>query len=158
MFSARPSHHAGRARLAGVDQLTGALVVLLGNANFYNHGPNRNGKVVIVARDPSTDGVAPTFDFQDEWYNLTPFPTNVKFLATVDTDSLNPLTGSPHPGHAGFHPVAWCQYYDGGRAWLTTLGHNGNSFSGSGVGSAEFKKLIVQGIKSAMGLTPFCTE
>lgn len=130
---------------------------LLGNANFFNHGPNRNGNVVIVAADPSTQGVTPSFAFQDEWYNLTPFPTNVKFLATVDTDTLSPLTGSPHPGHAGFHPVAWCQYYDGGRVWATTLGHNGNSFSGSGVGAADFKKLIVQGIKSAMGLTDFCT-
>jgi type 1 glutamine amidotransferase len=130
---------------------------LLGNANFYNHGPNRNGVVKIIASDPSTAGVAPSFEFQDEWYNLTPFPTNVKFLATVDTNTLNPLTGSPHPGHAGFHPVAWCQYYDGGRVWATTLGHNGNSFTGSGVGAADFKKLIVQGIKSAMGLTDFCT-
>lgn len=130
---------------------------LLGNANFYNHGPNRNGVVQIIADDPSTEGVAPSFMFQDEWYNLTPFPTNVKFLATVDTSSLNPLTGSPHPGHADFHPVAWCQYYDGGRVWATTLGHNGNSFTGSGVGADQFKKLIVQGIKSAMGLTPFCT-
>jgi hypothetical protein len=115
---------------------------LLGNANFYNHGPNRNGIVKIVANDPSTQGVAGKF----------------KFLATVDTDSLNPLTGSPHPGHADFHPVAWCQYYDGGRVWATTLGHNGDSFSGSGVGSAEFKKLLVQGIKSAMGVTEFCTS
>ncbi len=130
---------------------------LLGNANFYNHGPNRNGIVKVVANDPSTQGVAPAFEFQDEWYNLEPFPTNVKFLLTVDTDSLNPLTGNPHPGHAGFHPVAWCQYYDGGRVWATTLGHNGNSFTGTGVGAAEFKKLIVQGIKSAMGLTDFCT-
>jgi hypothetical protein len=82
----------------------------------------------------------------------------VKFLVTVDTSSLNPITGSPHPGHAGFHPVAWCQYYDGGRVWATTLGHNADSFTGAGVGSAQFRKLLVQGIKSAMGLTDFCTE
>jgi uncharacterized protein len=134
---------------------------LLGNANFYNHGPNRNGIVQIAASDPSTQGVAPNFEFRDEWYNLVPFPTNVKVLATVDTNSLSPLTGNPHPGHAGNHPVAWCQYYDGGRVWATTLGHNGDSFTGTGsssVGAAEFKKLIVQGILSAMGRTPFCTE
>jgi hypothetical protein len=130
---------------------------LLGNANFFNHGPNRPGTVQIVADDPSTAGVAKSFAFQDEWYNLTPFPENVKFLATVDTSTLTPLTGSPHPGHAGFHPVAWCQYFDGGRVFATTLGHNASSFDGTGVGAAEFKKFMVQGIKSAMGLTPFCT-
>ncbi|THU04039.1 ThuA domain-containing protein [Lampropedia puyangensis] len=132
---------------------------LLGNANFYNHGPNRNGDVQIIAQDPSTEGIDVRFAFQDEWYNLAPFPTNVKFLATVDTDTLNPLTASPHPGHPGFHPVAWCQYYDGGRAWLTTLGHNSHSFDANseGVGAAQFQKLVIQGVKSAMGLTDFCT-
>ena len=63
-----------------------------------------------------------------------------------------------HPGHGDFHPVAWCQYYDGGRAWLTTLGHDGLAFTdGSGFpGQAQFKKLIVGGILSAMGNQPFC--
>lgn len=131
---------------------------LLGNANFYNHGPNRSGEVVVVASDPSTVGVPARFAFQDEWYNLMPFPENVKFLATVDTATLNPLTGAPHPGHAGFHPVAWCQYYDGGKAWLTTLGHNANSFqTPGGPGAEAFQKLLMGGVKSVMGLTPFCT-
>jgi type 1 glutamine amidotransferase len=127
---------------------------LLGNANFYNHGPNRVGTVKIIAADPSTAGVAASFDFQDEWYNLSPFPTNVKFLAKVEVAP----GGSPNPGHPEFHPVAWCQYYDGGRVWATHMGHNANSFTGSGVGAAQFKKLIVQGIKSAMGVTEFCTN
>ena len=132
---------------------------LLGNANFYNHAPNRAGDVVIVADDPSTAGVPARFTFQDEWYNLEPFPTNVKFLAKVDTATLLPLTAAPHPGHKDFHPVAWCQYYDGGRAWLSTLGHNTHSFeaNSTGPGADAFQKLVVQGVKSAMGLTPFCT-
>ena len=59
-----------------------------------------------------------------------------------------------HPGHGTFHPVAWCQYYDGGRAFLTTMGHDRQAFiDGSGFpGQAEFKKLLVQGIKSAGAL------
>jgi uncharacterized protein len=128
---------------------------LLGNANFYNHGPNRAGTVKLIGNDPSTTGagVAASFEFQDEWYHLTPFPKNVKFLAKVETNTA----GSPHPGHADFHPVTWCQYYDGGRVWATTMGHNGNSFTGTGVGAAEFKKMLVAGIKSAMGVTDFCT-
>jgi type 1 glutamine amidotransferase len=126
---------------------------LLGNANFYDHGPNRNGSVTTLAADPSTAGLPPTWDFQDEWYNLTPFPTNVKFL--LSTTVAGGGTGAATV--ANFHPVAWCQYYDGGRVVATTLGHNTTSFTGTGVGAAEFKKFIVQSIKSAMGLTPFCT-
>jgi type 1 glutamine amidotransferase len=126
---------------------------LLGNANFYDHGPNRAGSVNTLAVDPATAGLPATWDFQDEWYNLTPFPTNVKFL--LSTSVAGGGTGAATV--AAFHPVAWCQYYDGGRVVATTLGHNSNSFTGSGVGAAEFKKFIMQSIKSAMGLTPFCT-
>jgi uncharacterized protein len=131
---------------------------LLGNANYYNHGAAQNGTVKIVgSADSSTAGIPASFGFHDEWYNLVPFPTKVKFLATVDESTLATLSNQ-HPGHGAFHPVAWCQYYDGGRAWLTTLGHDAGSFQdgSSQPGQAEFKKLIVQGIKSAMGLTPFC--
>jgi len=131
---------------------------LLGNANYYSHGPFQNGTITIVgSADSSTAGLPAAIPFKDEWYNLVPYPTKVKFLATVDESTLAGKD-SNHPGHGSFHPVAWCQYYDGGRAWLTTLGHDGAAFTdGSGSpGQAQFKQLVVQGIKSAMGLTPFC--
>jgi type 1 glutamine amidotransferase len=129
---------------------------LLGNANYYDHGANQNGTVNIVGNDSSTSGIG-SFPFRDEWYNLEPFPTRVKFLATVDENSLA-TRRTVHPGHGDFHPVAWCQYYDGGRAWLTTMGHDGQAFTdGSGFpGQAQFKQLIVNGILSAMGNKPFC--
>jgi type 1 glutamine amidotransferase len=113
----------------------------------------------VTSNDSSTNGLPVRWDFADEWYNLVPFPTNVKFLATVDENTLA-TKRSTHPGHGRFHPVAWCQYYDGGRAWLTTLGHDARAFTdGSGFnGQTQFKQMIVNGIKSAMGLTPFCTK
>jgi type 1 glutamine amidotransferase len=131
---------------------------LLGNANYYDHGQFQDGTAVTIARDPSTDGLPPRWDFRDEWYNLVPFPTKVKFLVLVDENTLA-TKRSTHPGHGKFHPVAWCQYYDGGRAWLTTLGHDRGAFTeGSGFPSqALFQRFITQGIKSAMGMTPFCT-
>jgi uncharacterized protein len=129
---------------------------LLGNANYYDHGANQNGTVNIVNADSSTAGLG-SFGFRDEWYNLVPYPTRVKFLATVDENSLA-TRRTTHPGHGDFHPVAWCQYYDGGRAWLTTLGHDGQAFTdgSSFPGQAQFKQLIVNGILSAMGNKPFC--
>jgi len=133
---------------------------LLGNANFYNHGPYRDGTVQVLDSDPSTEGLPQSFAFKDEWYNLAPFPTNVKFLLKVDTSTLNPLTAAPHPGHKDFHPLAWCQYYDGGRAWLSTLGHAGDHFTANSTaaGAAAFQKMVVQAVKSTMGLTDFCTS
>ena len=58
---------------------------LVGGTNFYDHGPYRSGDVVIVDRkDASTQSLPQRWRFADEWYNLVPFPTNVRFLATVD--------------------------------------------------------------------------
>ena len=150
---------------------------LLGGANFYDHGPERSGDVVIVdAKDASTKGLPSRFAFKDEWYNLVPFPTHVRFLATVDETSWKPVerefTGPPpgapprqpqlpsvvgrDPGHGGFHPVAWCQYYDGGKAWVTTLGHDAGDFDDQFAGAKQFQSLIIGGIKSVMGAEPFC--
>jgi type 1 glutamine amidotransferase len=133
---------------------------LLGNANYYDHGSFQNGDVEIVAKsDSSTNGLPKRWAFKDEWYNLVPYPTNVKFLATVDEDSLA-TKRTTHPGHGDFHPVAWCQYYDGGRSWVTTLGHDREAFTdGSSFPSQpQFKQFIVNGILSAMGNVPFCTN
>ena len=133
---------------------------LLGNANYYTHGENQDGDVLIVAKDDSsTNGLKPRWAFRDEWYNLVPFPTRVKFLATVDEKTLA-TQDDEHPGHGDFHPIAWCQYYDGGRSWVTTLGHAADAFiDGSGFpGQAQFKQLIVNGILSAMGNIPFCKK
>jgi type 1 glutamine amidotransferase len=137
---------------------------LLGNSNYYSHGANQPGDVVFINdRDVSTAGLPQRWGFEDEWYNLVPFPNNVNFLAVVDEATLpeGPARSDGHPGHGDFHPVVWCQYYDGGRAWITTLGHNRDSFydpasPDAGPGAAEFQTMLTNGVKSAMGLEPFC--
>ncbi len=128
---------------------------LLGNTNGYDTAGYQMGAVNIVgSADSATAGLPASWSMQDEFTNLMPFPTNVKFLATVDESTLaNKRT--VHPGHGSFHPVAWCQYYDGGRVFATTLGHDTSAWS---PGNDQFKTLVVNGIKSAMGLTPFCAK
>jgi type 1 glutamine amidotransferase len=163
---------------------------LLGGANFYDHLPARDGDVVIVDdKDASTKGLPKRFAFRDEWYNLIPFPTHVRFLATTDekswvepravgTDaaSIAATMGEPgailpdyllhprypsvvgrNPGHGSFHPVTWCQYYDGGKVWATTLGHETRAFQKGGMPGADaFQAMLIGGIKSVMGAAPFC--
>jgi len=163
---------------------------LLGGANFYDHLPAREGDVVIVDnKDASTKDLPKRFPFRDEWYNLVPFPTRVRFLATTDesswatpqpigTDAATiaasmgekgatlpaalvkpryPSIVGHHPGHGSFHPVTWCQYYDGGKVWATTLGHETRAFQKGGMPGADaFQAMLVGGIKSVMGAAPFC--
>ena len=160
---------------------------LMGGANFYDHGPNRGGTVVMTnTTDESTRTLPARWAYRDEWYHLEPFPSFVRVLAEVDTDSFQasgqggagqggpggqagapgqgaqpaqPAVRNGHPGHPGFHPVTWCQYYDGGRAWITSLGHDAGSFRDDPAfpGQKEFKEHVVKGILSAAGVLPFCT-
>jgi uncharacterized protein len=134
---------------------------LLGGANYYDHGPYQPGTVRTVDRhDVSTKDLPGRWAFADEWYNLVPYPSQVRVLAEVDESTLaRGVRGSMgHPGHGDHHPVAWCQYYDGGRSWVTTLGHDATAFASPPAtpGAAEFQKLIVGGIRSAAGAAPFC--
>ena len=127
---------------------------LLGGANFYNHGPNRDGTVeTINGNDVSTSFMPETWAFKDEWYNLVPYPSFVNVLLEVDqaTSEATPA------GHGESHPVSWCQYYDGGRAWLTTLGHDAAAWTDAPLAGDEFfKQHVMEGLESAMGIKPFC--
>ncbi|MFI0355787.1 ThuA domain-containing protein [Actinomadura sp. 9N407] len=135
---------------------------LLGGTNFYDHGPSQPGTVQTNGRrDASTAGLPARWAFSDEWYNLIPFPSRVRILASVDEGTLERGAegGQGHPGHGASHPVAWCQYYDGGRAWLTTLGHDAKAFTDDGStfpGAPQFQKMVLGGIESTMGKKPFC--
>lgn len=144
---------------------------LVGNASTYDSAATQAGTVKIETSDSSTADIGPAgtgFTITDSFYTLVPYPTEVKFLATVDTNTLATKT-AVHPGHGSFHPVAWCQYYDGGRTFVTTLGQDPRLWADLSLpenqpggasyfpGAAEFQKLIVNGVKSAMGLVPFCT-
>ncbi|MEU7745260.1 ThuA domain-containing protein [Nonomuraea sp. NPDC049158] len=128
---------------------------LLGEANFYDHGPVQPATVRTVdRRDASTAGLPPAWTFSDEWYNLVPAPTRVRVLAQVDESTM--LKGTRgnlgHPGHGRDHPVSWCQYYDGGRSWVTTLGHEVQAWTGD----QRFLGHLTGGLRSAMGMAPFC--
>jgi hypothetical protein len=131
---------------------------LCGGTQYYDHGAHQNGDVVVLSKDSSTAGLPPRWAFKDEWYNWMPFPTKVKFLLAIDESTLT-TKSNVHPGHGKFHPLTWCQYYDGGRSWVTALGHDSLAWTdGSGfVGQEFFKQHIVNGILSAMGNLPFCT-
>jgi type 1 glutamine amidotransferase len=133
---------------------------LLGGANYYDHGRNQAGTVVTASRrDASTAGLPARWDFTDEWYNLVPFPSEVRVLARVDEATLpdGATGGSGHPGHGRDHPVSWCQYYDGGRSWVTTLGHSVEAWTDAPTtGDTYFLQHVLGGIESAMGREPFC--
>lgn len=130
---------------------------LLGNTQLYDHAPFMQGAAVVSKEhDPSTRDLPSRFVLEDEWYNVHPNPLdagNVRLLLEVDDSTRESTKGFfGHPGiYPGPHPVSWCHYYDGGRAWLTTLGHSEEIFT-----NTNYLTHILGGIESAMGRKPFC--
>ena len=131
----------------------------LAGAAYYDHAAFQEGTVYSGYQDSSLEGIPTTWRFKDEFYNYYPYPERVKFVLMVDETSLATRTSS-HPGHGTLHPMAWCQYYDGGRSFSILLGHDTQAWQdGSGVpGQEHFKRFVVQAILATMGNRPFCTS
>jgi len=131
---------------------------LLGGAQLFDHAPLQPGRLIVHSdKDVSTAHLDNEVIFEDEFYNTNPNPLDgddVRLLVSVDESTMEKGTQG-YNGHPGFgdgpHPVSWCHYYDGGRAWLTTLGHSEEIFE-----DEDFLLHIIGGIDSAMGKEPFC--
>ncbi len=90
---------------------------------------------------PSTRDLPGLWNRTDEWYNFQTNPRGrVHVLATVNEATYS-------GGEMGDdHPIAWCQFYGGGRAWYTALGHTRESYS-----EPLFLRHLLGGIQFAAG-------
>jgi type 1 glutamine amidotransferase len=85
-----------------------------------------------------------SWERSDEWYDFRTDPSGrVRVLATVDESTY---AGG---GMGADHPIAWCQEYDGGRAWYSAMGHSGESFR-----EPRFLDHLLAGIRYAAGQVP----
>ncbi|MBM7518550.1 ThuA domain-containing protein [Nocardioides nitrophenolicus] len=111
---------------------------------FQGHPPGTPNATVKVEdpAHPSTEGMAPTWNRTDEWYNYRTNPRGaVHVLASLDETTYS-------GGNMGVeHPISWCQDYDGGRSWYTGMGHTDQSFA-----DPQFLDHILGGIRTAAGV------
>src|SRR5215510_1536840 len=94
-------------------------------AYFQSHPMIQPAKIVVEdGSHPSTTTLPVEWRRTDEWYNFRSNPRGrVKVLATLDETTYS-------GGAMGAdHPIAWCQLYDGGRAWYTAGGHTRESYA-----------------------------
>ncbi|MDC0766542.1 ThuA domain-containing protein [Streptomyces sp. HD] len=90
---------------------------------------------------PATSGLAQTWNRTDEWYNYRSNPRDrVHVLASLDESSYAGGTMN------GDHPIAWCQNYQGGRAFYTGGGHTKESYA-----EPAFRQHLLGGIRWAIG-------
>ncbi len=123
-------------------------------AYFRDHPAIQQATVNVAGQNTAaTRGLPDDWVRTDEWYNFRTNPRrHVRVLATVDESTYDPVgyTG----GFMGDdHPLAWCQRYDGGRAFYTGMGHTSDSYR-----EPLFLQHILGGIEMAVGVARFnCT-
>ena len=115
-------------------------------AYFASHPPGTPTATVVVEdpAHPSTAHLPARWERTDEWYSFRSNPRgDVHVLASLDESTYAAGSGAMAPDH----PIAWCQDYDGGRAWYTGGGHTDASFS-----EPAFRDHMLEGIRTAAGV------
>ncbi|MCX4469987.1 ThuA domain-containing protein [Micromonospora sp. NBC_01655] len=114
-------------------------------AYFASHPANQQATVKVEDHaHPSTAALPGRWSRFDEWYNFRSNPRgDVHVLASLDETSYSPGAGAM----GADHPTAWCQDFDGGRAWYTGGGHTQESYA-----DPEFLTHLLGGIRTAAGV------
>jgi type 1 glutamine amidotransferase len=108
---------------------------------FVSHPKVQKAAIDVVNREhPATQHLPERWERTDEWYNFKDLNPDVTVLATLDETSY---TGGENPG---YHPIAWCHEYDGGRAFYTALGHLTRNYE-----EPELLRHMLGGIQWAIG-------
>jgi glucose/arabinose dehydrogenase len=114
--------HQGLATTTGWswwDDLTGAYL--------GTQISSESGKVVIAdPAHPATINLPQEWTFTEAWYNLNSNPRgNVHVLATLEESTVTGSTMSYD------HVISWCQDYNGGRVFCTSLGSSSTMYNNS---------------------------
>ncbi|MBP2319893.1 glucose/arabinose dehydrogenase/PKD repeat protein/type 1 glutamine amidotransferase [Kibdelosporangium banguiense] len=116
----------------------------LAGAIFDFHPVIQPGRVKVLDHaHPSTQALPDLWELEgEEWYNWKINPTGkVHTLAQIKLrDGIEGLNQGVD------HPVTWCQNYDGGRSWYTTIGHGIPRYS-----DPAYLKHILGGIEWSAG-------
>ena len=95
---------------------------------FHIHPPVQTAVLQVLDYNfPGMDRFAKRSLVTEEWYEFqAPLSDKLKYLLSVDEKTYKPAANwgtKQGKGMGDFHPVAWYQEYDGGRAFYTALGH-----------------------------------
>jgi cytochrome c len=119
----------------------------LAGAIFDFHPVIQPGRVKVLDHvHPSTKHLPDLWELEgEEWYNWKVNPTGkVHVLAQVKVrDGIDGLTQGVD------HPFSWCQNYDGGRSWYTTIGHGSERYA-----DPVYLQHLLGGIEWAAGAKP----
>lgn len=112
---------------------------------FITHGSTpRLQTTNIIVNDPKfpgLEGVSSPVSFNEEWYSLKDFRTDLNVILTLDTKGM---TGEPY--QRAPYPMTWARMEGKGRVFYTAIGDRPENWS-----SPFFLNLLGGGIRWAIG-------
>jgi hypothetical protein len=112
---------------------------------FIAHGSTpRLQTTNLIINDPKfpgLNGVSSPVSFNDEWYSLKDFRTDLHVIVTLDTKGM---TGEPY--QRAPYPMTWARMEGKGRVFYTAIGDRPENWSDS-----FFLNLLGGGIRWATG-------
>ena len=112
---------------------------------FIIHGRDpRLQTANIIINDPSfpgLEGVQSPVSFNEEWYSLKDFATDMHVIATVDTSMLKNECYQRRP-----YPVVWARMNGKGRVFFVAMGDRPENWQ-----NAFFLNLLAGGIRWSLG-------
>lgn len=115
---------------------------LLGGTFFW-HEPYQSFSVKMIDHaHPSLAHLPQTWEREDECYYLKEMRVNLKVLAVNDLTSIEEIHEKRPNTFGDVFPSVWCQEFDGGRQWYTSLGHNKEDYK-----DHDFRKHLLGGIQ-----------
>lgn len=93
---------------------------------FKRHAPLQKFEITVIDRThPATRHLGATWPWEDEFYYLDHLNPRIHVLLAGDLTGLKDNAKTNYPGvvFGDCFPLAWCQEFDGGREFYTSLGH-----------------------------------
>jgi type 1 glutamine amidotransferase len=95
------------------------------------HAPYHAYTVKLVDLEhPITQGLAPSFEENDELYHGLSLQPNIHVLATAFDDPKNCAKNGKNCGNGKDEPLLWTTQYGAGRVFQTALGHDTKAMQG----------------------------
>jgi len=118
---------------------------------FLWHPPFQPYTVQVLDKEhPTVQGLPAVWQREDECYFGKEFYPGIKVLMVHNLNSLHKNEAEKIKEASGsfldYYPAAWYQHFDGGTVWITTLGHDQQSYA-----DPVYIKHIFQGMQFIAG-------
>lgn len=109
---------------------------------FIKHGAQQVAENKVTdPKFPGFENVGPSFSFQEEWYSLKDFSSDIHVLTVIDAPKMKGPEYQRPP-----YPNTWARHEGKGRVWYTAMGHREDVWT-----NPTFQQILIGGIKWALG-------